>query len=392
MKNFRLRVETLYPEMVARRRDFHRHPEIAFEEVRTAGVVARELRELGLEVQTGVGKTGVVAVLEGQYDGPTVLVRSDMDALPMTEENQTDYISETPNRMHACGHDGHMSILLAVAKLLNAEREHLHGRVKFIFQPAEEIANGAKAMIEDGALENPEADVSFGLHLWNELPVGEVSLVSGAMMAGADLFMVKLVGKGGHAAMPDQTIDPLLAAAQIITALQSIVSRNVPPKEVAVVSVTRLDTGDAFNVIPDTVTVYGTIRTFSKQVRELVVERFHSLVNGIASGMGCRAEIQVQALTNPVVNDEKTIQRLRAGFASIAPDLTYREDVTSMAAEDMALILERVPGAFFFVGSANQEQGLAYPHHHPRFDFDERALVIGATLLAGAVSDYVFRR
>lgn len=391
MKNFRSQIQALYPEMVALRRDFHRFPEIAFEEVRTAGIIAQYLTELGLEVQTGVGKTGVVGILEGNHDGPTVLVRCDMDALPITEANLTEYVSKIENRMHACGHDGHVTIGLTVAKILQQERDHLHGRVKFIFQPAEEIAAGANAMIADGVLDNPSAEVALGLHLWNEMPVGEVSLVTGAMMAGADMFTIKLVGRGGHAAMPDQTTDPLLTAAHLITAVQSIVSRNVPPKEVAVVSVTRMNTGDAFNVIPDSVTLYGTIRTFNKAVREMIVARFETLVQGVAAAMGCHAEITVQALTTPVTNDVQITERLRVGFREIAPDLTYRDDVTSMASEDMALILERVPGVYFFVGSANAERGLNHPHHHPRFDIDEQSMVIAATLLAGAVSDYVFK-
>lgn len=389
MKDFRSQVESLYPEMVAQRRDFHRYPEIAFEEMRTAGIVAQQLAELGLEVQTGVGQTGVVAVLEGRQHGPTVLVRCDMDALPIQEENQTEYVSRNTNRMHACGHDGHMTIVLAVAKALVREREHMHGQVKFLFQPAEEIAAGAKAMISDGALDYPKPDVSLGLHLWNELPLGTVALVPGPMMAGADLFQVKITGKGGHAAMPNLAVDPLLTAAHVITALQSIVSRNVAPQDVAVVSVTRLDTGDAFNVIPDSVTLYGTIRTFRKEVREHIIDRFQAILDGVVTAMGCHAEIDIQALTTPVINDPAIIEQLRTGFASVAPDLAYRDDVNSMASEDMALILERVPGVFFFVGSANAERGLNYPHHHPRFDFDEKALVIGASLLASAVSAYV---
>ncbi len=389
MKDFRSQVESLYSEMVAQRRDFHRYPEIAFEEMRTAGIVAQQLTELGLEVQTGVGQTGVVAVLEGRQHGPTVLVRCDMDALPIQEENQTEYVSQTANRMHACGHDGHMTIVLAVAKALVREREYMHGQVKFLFQPAEEIAAGAKAMISDGALDYPKPDVSLGLHLWNELPLGTVALVPGPMMAGADLFQVKITGKGGHAAMPNLAVDPLLTAAHVITVLQSIVSRNVAPQDVAVVSVTRLDTGDAFNVIPDSVTLYGTIRTFRKEVREHIIDRFQAILDGVVTAMGCHAEIDVQALTTPVINDPAIIEQLRTGFASVAPDLAYRDDVNSMASEDMALILERVPGVFFFVGSANAERGLNYPHHHPRFDFDEKALVIGASLLASAVSAYV---
>jgi amidohydrolase len=389
MKDFRSQAQALRDEMVARRRDFHQHPEIAFEEVRTAGIVAQELSKLGLEVQTGVGKTGVVGLLEGDKEGPTVLVRADMDALPMEEANEVVYRSQTPQRMHACGHDGHTTIVLAVAKMLSAQRENLKGRVKFVFQPAEEIGQGALAMMRDGVLSDPVPEVSLGLHLWNEMPLGEVSLTTGGMMAGASMFTVEIQGRGGHAAIPHQTADPVAAMAHIITALQSIVSRNVPPMETAVVSVTRIRAGDAYNVIPDQVTFNGTIRTFTQEVHDLVNKRFESIIKGIAETMGCTATITNDAMSLPIINDPGVIERLRSGFEQVAPNWTYRDDARTMAAEDMAYFLEKVPGVFFFVGSANKERGLDYPHHHPRFDIDEEALVIGASLLASAVSEYV---
>lgn len=387
MHNFRPQAEALRDELIATRRDFHQHPETAFEEVRTAGIVAQRLNDLGLEVQTGVGKTGVVAILEGDQDGPTVLMRCDMDALPMEENNAVDYRSQTAQKMHACGHDGHTAIGLAVAKMLNERRADLRGRVKFIFQPAEEIAQGANAMIDDGVLGDPKPDVSLGLHLWNELPVGSIGMAPGGSMAGADIFNIKLQGRGGHGAIPNQTVDPVLAAAQITTAVQSIVSRNISPLDSAVVSVTRIIAGDAHNIIPDTVAMQGTIRTMETRVRDVVVARFEEIVKGVAEAMGCSAEVNVQQLTPPLMNDAATVDRLQNGFNAIAPDLTYRNDVRTMGAEDMAVFLDKVPGVFFFVGSANDT--LNYPHHHPRFDFDEEALVIGAALLASAVGDYV---
>src|SRR5687767_924604 len=251
--------------MIERRRDFHRHPELSFQETRTAGIVASELNQLGFEVQTGVGKTGVIGMLEGDHDGPTLLVRADMDALPILEANEAEYVSGNAGVMHACGHDGHTTIGLAVARMLSARRSEMHGRIKFVFQPAEEIGKGAAAMIADGALDNPRPDCSIGLHLWNDLPLGTVGVTSGPCMAAADTFLCRITGKGGHGASPHQTRDPIAAAAQIISALQTIVSRNVAPLDTAVVSVGKLVAGDAFNVIASDAVLEGTVRTYRKE-------------------------------------------------------------------------------------------------------------------------------
>src|SRR5579859_6460352 len=391
--------ETLREELVARRRDLHRHPELAFEEVRTAGIVANELNALGLEVTTGVAKTGVVGILEGQHSGPTVMLRCDMDALPVQEANQTDYVSGTPGKMHACGHDGHTAIGLGVAKLLSAQREHLAGRVKFVFQPAEEIARGAQAMIDDGALANPTPDVCLGLHLWNPLPVGEVGIVDGPTMAGCDIFGITLRGVGGHGGIPDKAIDPIVAGAQIVTALQTIVSRNVNPLDTAVVSVTMFHAGEADNVIPPQAELRGTFRTFRPQTRDLVERRIREIAGGIATSMGCEATVECTSLTPAVYNDPATTQRLRQAFKGTSDTngdnghnpIRLLADVQTMAAEDMAVFLEKIPGTFLLVGSSNAGRELNYPHHHPRFDFDEDVLPIATGLLATAVADYVLR-
>jgi amidohydrolase len=389
MIDFRSQANALRDSMIACRRDFHQHPELSFQEVRTAGVVAQKLSELGLEVRTGVGKTGVIGLLEGDREGPTVLVRCDMDALPVQEENEVEYRSETPNKMHACGHDGHTAVALAVAEMLSQHRGKLAGRVKFVFQPAEEIGKGAMAMIDDGALIDPVPQVSLGLHLWNELPVGKVAVVPGPLLAGVGIFDLIVKGKGGHAAMPQYTIDPVLTLAHILTTVQSIVSRNVPPIETAVISATKIRAGDAYNVIPERVECAGTIRTFKKEVFDLVVERFHTIVNGVAASMGCQVELVIQSMTPPVINDAAIAQRMKALFEQSVPDLTYTDRFMSMVGEDMACFLDRVPGLFLMVGSANHERGLDYAHHHPRFDFDEDSMVIGAALLATAAAEYV---
>ena len=384
MKDFRPQAAAIRDEMVAMRRDFHRHPELAFEEVRTAGIVAQHLTDLGMEVQTGVGKTGVIGILEGESDGPTVLVRVDMDALPIHEENEVEYRSQTDQKMHACGHDAHTTIGLSVARLLNETRSRMRGRVKFIFQPAEEIGTGAQAMIDDGALSGPAADVSFALHMWPEMPVGHILVREGPMLPGAGIFTVEIEGVGGHAARPEITVDPVIAAAQITTALQSIVSRNVDPLAAAVVTITQILAGDAFNIIPNRATLKGTFRTFTPEVRDLVMGRFSELAGGIASGMGCKAQISIGELVPPVVNDPAVVERLGAGFLRTLPDFQYHSNFSTMVSEDMALFLREVPGVYLFVGSG---QGFAL--HHPRFDIDEDVLVAGTAILAGAVSDYV---
>lgn len=389
MRSYQNEVEGLREQLVAWRRDFHQHPEIAFEEVRTSQKVAEILAQFGLEVQYGVGKTGVVGILEGTSSGPTVLVRADMDALPIQEENDVPYKSQTANRMHACGHDGHTAIALSVAKILAERRDRIHGAVKFVFQPAEEIAAGAKAMIEDGVMEGLKPDVSLGLHLWNDMPVGRVAVTDGPAMASSDSFQLWIEGKGGHGASPHQTHDPVLAAAQIITAAQSIISRNVAPLDAGVLSCTMIHAGDAFNVIPSEVELKGTIRSYTNQVHDLITSRFKAIAVGIALAMNCTARLEFFERTPPLVNDAVIGERLRQGFGQINQSLEIVDDVRTMGAEDMGFFLERAPGVYFFVGSANANRGLDYPHHHPRFDVDEEALVIGASLLTAAVADYV---
>ena len=261
MRNLELQARELHTKVITIRRELHQHPELAFEEQRTASVVAQVLTGLEIEVQTGVGKTGVVGLLEGSQPGPTVMMRCDMDALPIDEHSSAAYVSQTPGKMHACGHDGHTAIALGVAEILAQHRAAMHGRVKFVFQPAEETGQGALAMIDDGILSNPSPDVCLGLHLWNELPVGEVAVTSGPVMAGADSFYVTIEGRGGHGALPHLVADPVLTMAHSITALQSIISRNVSPLATAVISTTQVQAGSAVNIIPDECRFSGTIRT-----------------------------------------------------------------------------------------------------------------------------------
>lgn len=380
--------QALRDDLIARRRDFHQHPELAFEEHRTAGIVAEELNGLGLEVQTGVGQTGVIGILEGAADGPTVLYRADMDALPIQEENETDYISKAAGKMHACGHDGHTAIALGIAKLLSNNRRELSGRVKFVFQPAEEQGRGAEYMIADGALEGPAPDYCLGIHLWNDLEVGNVSVVSGPTMSGAGVFEITITGKGGHGAMPHQTADPIVCGAQVIVALQSIVSRNVDPLDLVVITIGTLHGGSARNIIPQSVTFSGSFRLFREETRALIKRRIRELAEGVASAMGCRADVNFGLGIGPVVNDAAVAGRAREVFAGLGEAVNVVEQPW-MASEDVGLFMQRNPSAYLLVGSANHQRELDYPHHHPRFDIDEAVLPLSVGMMSAVIADYL---
>jgi len=377
---------TLASNMVAWRRDFHRHPELAFQETRTAQIAAEVLSGLGMAVRTGVGRTGVVALLEGVRDGPTVLVRGDMDALPIQEETGADYASETPGVMHACGHDAHVAIVLAVAGMLSARRDRIAGRIKFVIQPAEEIVEGAKAMIADGALENPRPDVSLGLHVWSNLPLGKIGITPGPAMAASDRWMCVVKGKGGHGANPDETHDPIATAAHIIVALQTIVSRNMNPLEVGVVSVCEIQSGQLFNIIPAEATMKGTLRSFRSKDRELLHRRLEEICTGVASAMGCEAAVTIMPGTPAVTNDAGVAAHVREVVSAVLPDWIIDTTIRTTGAEDMAFLMDDVPGCFIFLGAGSEG---APPHHNPLFDIDENALPIGAAILAGAAASYV---
>ena len=392
MSNLLEHAKTIFPYTQSLRRDFHMHPELGFREVRTGSIVAKELESLGIEVTKGVGKTGVVGMLEGAKPGPTLLLRFDMDALPIHEETGAEYASQTPNVMHACGHDGHTAIGLTVAKILNEHKNELAGNIKFCFQPSEEGTNGeevggAEMMMRDGVLDSPKVDMTLSLHLWNEKPLGWVSVAKGPVMAGAEEFLVRIIGRGGHGAIPNQTIDPVVAAANIVNALQSIVSRNVAPLETAVVSVTTIHGGTAFNVIPQEVTLEGTIRTFDKRVRQRVIERFEQIAKGVGGAMGCQVEVNIKRLTPALVNDDAVAEKVQQTAAQVLSESELDTGYLTMTAEDMAFMQEEVPGCYFFIGSNDPSRNLDYGHHHPKFDFDEEALVRGVALMASAAAD-----
>lgn len=388
MTNYLEEARQLFDYCRGLRRDFHTHPELGFQEFRTSQIVARELSEMGMDsIQTGIAKTGVVAMLEGVRPGPVVLLRFDMDALPIVEMTGATYASQNEGVMHACGHDGHTAAGLTIARLLIAHRNELAGWVKFVFQPAEEGLGGAQLMVQEGVLDDPKPDYCLAMHVWNEKPCGWFGITAGPIMAASETFHVNVTGKGGHGAAPHQTIDPVYAAAQIVTALQSIVSRNVPPLETAVVTVGSIQGGTAFNIIPPEVILMGTIRSFRSVVREKVLTRFREIVQGVANSLECEVKIELQSITPAVINDQDLTRQVQAKAAQLFPADEIDTNATTMGSEDFAFLAEDIPSCFVFVGSANAEKGLDASHHHPRFDFDEEALIKGAALLATLTAD-----
>ncbi len=392
IQNLKSEAESLKDQLIAWRRDFHRHPELGFQEFRTSGIVAKHLASLGMEVQTGIGKTGVVGLLEGSRPGPVVMLRFDMDALPIHELNQTDYVSQTPGVMHACGHDAHTAIGMGIAQLLAQYREELAGTIKFVFQPGEEGCGGALAMIADKVLENPKPDVALGLHVWNDQPLGLLAAGRGGVMAAADIFTVKVQGKGGHGAQPHLCVDAVLIAAQIVVALQSIVARNVNPRQTAVITVGAIHGGMAFNIIADTAEMTGTIRTFDTATREDIAHRMTDVVENTARALEGHAAIEIKSISPATVNDEHVAQVVRETASEVIGAERVTADQFTMTAEDMSEFLSRVPGCFFFVGSANAAKGLNAPHHNPRFDIDEDVMPLGVAVLAEMAMRYATGR
>ena len=381
--------EALREQLVAWRRDFHMHPELGLQEHRSAGIIAGTLRELGYTVQTGIAQTGIVGLLEGKQPGPVVMVRVDMDALPIIEGNETEYVSQIPGLMHACGHDVHMAMGLGVATLMARRRDEMVGTLKLVFQPGEEGMDGARLMIQDGVLENPPPDIFLSVHVWSDKLVGTIDVTPGTVMAAADMWKCIVRGKGGHGAMPHQTVDPIVATAQIVTALQTVVSRNVSPLETAVITVSVVHGGDAFNIIPPQVELGGTIRTFTPQVREMVWQRMREVIEGVATACGTEAELEMLSLTPAVINASEVVEVVRAAAEAVVGPENVLSGERTMGSEDAAYFMQDVPGCYFFIGAANAERGINAPHHNPRFDIDEDALPLGVAVLVRALTHYL---
>lgn len=377
-------LEDHYDEMVEIRRHLHANPELSFQEVETPKYIAKYQRDLGNDVKENVGGRGVTAVLKGGKPGPTVALRADFDALPIHEETELSFASKVDGVMHACGHDGHTAQLLVLAKVLTSMREDLAGTVVFIHQHAEEYApGGAQAMIADGCLDG--VDVIYGTHLWSMIPLGTVEYTEGPIMAAADKFSIQVKGKGGHGAQPHMTKDSILIGAQIVQTLQHIVSRSVDPMDSAVVSVGHFESINAYNVIADKVKIIGTARSFEEDVRDLLEDRIVTLAQGVAAGYGATAEAIYERGYPAVVNHEEQAKIVgKTAEQSAAVD---HVEVTApqMGGEDFAYYLQHVKGAFFFTGAMNPDWHTTYPHHHPKFDIDERSMLSGSNVLGGLV-------
>ena len=370
-------------ELTAIRRDIHAHPELGFEEERTSAIVAKKLKEWGCEVTTGIGKTGVVGTVRVGNNPRAIGLRADMDALPMDEYNTFDHRSQNKGRMHACGHDGHTTMLLGAAKYLASTR-NFDGTVHFIFQPAEEGRGGAEAMVKDGLFEKFPCEQIFGMHNRPKLDVGKFAIRSGPQMAGGGLFDIHISGKGAHGARPESGIDPIIIATQIISALQTVVSRNVAALDSAVISVTQVHSGDAYNVIPQEAVLRGTIRAFKKETMALVKERIESISAGIAQTLGGTAKADVRVVFPPLVNDKDAVKFIADVAAEIVGyENMNREGPYVMASEDFSYMLEKVPGAFINIGNGGGEGGCEV--HNPAYDFNDEIITLGATLWSRVV-------
>ena len=376
--------------LVELRRELHRYPELAHQEHRTSRLIADRLEALGLdELRTGIGQTGVVGILNGARPGRRVMLRADIDALPLTETDRGQPYRSTQNGVHhACGHDGHTAILLTVAELLAARRAELPGSVTFVFQPAEERVGGAVGMLRDGALD-PRPDACFGLHLWTDLEVGEVDVRPGPIYASADAFFIELTGSGGHAAMPHQAPDPVVASAELIGALQTLVSRDSPPLQPAVLTIGSIHGGTAPNIIPSRVELQGTLRVFAPELRARLVARLEEVISTVARTFRVEASLRMTDSCPACINEPGMAALVRRVAERVAGANHLSDSQQTMGADDMSVFLNEVPGCYFFVGAANSRRGLNSPHHSPTFDFDEGALDIGVQMLEGVALEFL---
>ena len=381
--DLKAQVKAISETLVAWRRALHKIPELGFEEHETGRFVSARLTELGIDHKNGVGKTGIVGVIRAKRaEGPSILLRADMDGLPVDEVAGRPYGSTHAGRMHACGHDGHMAMLLGAAKILAGSRDRLRRDVVLCFQPAEEGAGGAEAILGSGVLEEHRVGEAYGLHLWSAFPSGTIQVRPGPTMAAQDEFAATFVGRGGHGALPHAAVDPVVAASLGIVALQSVVSRSIDPIRSAVVTIGSLHAGRAANVIPDDATMHGTMRSFHEDVRETLRRRVREVLEGTAAASGCRLDFTLYPGFPAVVNDPAAVDAVRRHAAEVVGPSHVIEPDPMAAAEDFAYFLKRVPGAFTFIGARNDAAGITAPHHSPRFDIDEAALPIGAELLA----------
>ena len=381
------RLAELTPELVRLRRDFHQHPELGFQEHRTAEVVERYLADLGLETRR-MADTGVVALIEGRQPGPVLLLRADMDALPITEETGVDYKSCNDCVMHACGHDAHLAMLLVAARVLVEHRDRLDGTVKLVFQPNEEIA-GAIRMIDEGLLTGPDVDAAMGIHIWTPLPSGQMAITPGTVMGGLDVFKLTIFGQGGHTGYPECAVDPIIAAAGVIQAVQTIQTREISQLQSTIIMFGKIAGGTKSNIIPESVSLEGSIRFLYKggpDSEERPTERFKRVVEGVCGTHRCTCEIAIEPENIPLINDDRMVAVAREAAGEVLDDPRRIVETRTIASEDFSEITARVPGVFIFVGTGNEAKGTCFPHHNPKFNIDEDTLPLGAEMLVrGAI-------
>jgi amidohydrolase len=382
--NIRPEIKDIEKNIIDWRRDFHQYPELGFDEHRTSKIIGEALKEMGLAPQMNVGKTGVIADLTFG-EGPTIALRADMDALPMQETSGLDFSSKHDGVMHACGHDGHMAMLLGAAKVLTQNGDSFNGTVRFIFQPAEEGAGGARYMIEDGCLDG--VDEIYGIHVWNYQPVGEVGITDGPVLAAADMFEIYIKGIGGHGAAPQGTIDAVVVASHLVQALQTIVSRNTNPLESTVVTIGTISGGHNFNIIADKVTLSGTARAYTEENRNLIKTRMAEIIDGVAKTFAAEISFYYEDGYPPTINHTDPANKVLKAAERVVGEKAGMPYL-SMGGEDFSYYLQKIPGCFFFVGSAPNDQKLfETPHHCSHFTMDERALLVGPSIYLNLVDD-----
>jgi amidohydrolase len=376
-------LDAIYPETVYLRRFFHQYPELSFQEEKTPAKISEYLNHLGIETRTMVGGRGVVGVIQGKHPGKTVAIRADFDALPIQDEKQVPYCSKVPGVMHACGHDAHTALLLSIAKALQTCRDHIKGKIVFIHQFAEEVPpGGALPMIADGCLEG--VDAIFGTHLWTPIPVGKIAFRKGPIMAAADNFTAVVKGKGGHGGQPHETVDPIIIASNYLQMLQQIPSRMINPIESAVISVCSFHAGETFNVIPDQAVIKGTVRTFKPEIQNLIIEQMETLLRTLCLAKKADYEFDYKKGYPSVVNHPEETELLAACARKVVGIENVFETEPLMVGEDFSYYLQKVPGTFFLTGAGNPEKSASFPHHHAKFDIDERAMLYAAKVLAAA--------
>jgi len=378
-------ISKIQKEIIDNRRYFHKHPELSFKEYNTSKAITEKLEEMGIEVSTGIAQTGLTGLIRGGKPGKTIALRADMDALPIQETSDIEYKSVNDGVMHACGHDGHIAMLLGAAKAINQIKQKLNGNVKLIFQPAEEGLAGALHMINEGVI--ADVDEIYGIHLWNYQKVGEIGVKDGPIMAAADLFEIEIMGKGGHGATPHGTVDAVIVASHIVNSLQTIVSRNTNPLESTVVTVGMINGGYNFNIIADKVTLKGTTRSYTKENRELIKTKMNEIITGTEKIFNAKIQLKYKDGYPPTVNDKKCTKNVINAISKVIGGSSHAPYL-SMGGEDFSYYLEKIPGCFFFVGSLPLDRKpLSIPHHCSHFDIDEKSLLIGSSIFVKIIED-----